>query len=279
MRHLFWLLLLVCAAPDAAQQDPDQLFKQAKILHSADELDQAVRILQRLVSAAPGYADAWQELGLIAVKHDRFDEAGPYFERALAIQPADPFLQKWSGIVALYRGDLEGSLRLFRRMAEEQTDEVELADAYFFMGMVYSLHRDADQALELFQRSSSFRAYPSTRYRLAKVYHDLGRYDLAEKEYRAVLAEFPDKVAARNDLGWLYYVQGRTQDAVREWQEVLRRDPANRKAQNSLSKTYNTLGVNYWKQGQVGKAREMWNTARHYDRNNKATQWFLRNVR
>jgi tetratricopeptide (TPR) repeat protein len=283
-----WVFLFLAAA-QIAQADLDSLLIAAKIHMSAGELSQADRLFQQVLQQNSQNSYAWQQRGLISINQDQCGQAEYYFTRALDLVPGDPFLIKWTGIAVLCQKapkdtlaifkNLEAALAIFKNLAQQASSEVDQADAYYFMGAIYSLRRDTDQALDLFRRASAFKAYPETHLRLARAYHELEQYALAESEYKKVLTKKPEHVGARNDLGWLYYAQNRPAEAVAQWRRVLEHDQKNREARNSLGKAYNDRAIHTWRQGQKQEARRLWQAALSFDTNNKATRWFLEHYR
>src|SRR5207253_10933780 len=95
----------------------------------------------------------------------------------------------------------------------------------------------------LFRSSETVRAHFSS----AKEAQQRRDYAVAEREYRAILAEVPNFAEVHMNLGLLYQLQDRTPEAVTEFRRALKIKPA-------LAGANFFLGVNYCKNGDGAKA-------------------------
>lgn len=67
--------------------DADMLFQYGLVLAKSDYLKEAETVLHRVVKQEEKHADAWYNLGIIAVQNDQFEMAIHYFEQVLEHQP------------------------------------------------------------------------------------------------------------------------------------------------------------------------------------------------
>jgi CheY-like chemotaxis protein/cytochrome c-type biogenesis protein CcmH/NrfG len=89
----------------------------ARAQADAGQIMTARRTLDTLVSAEPGYADAWDVMGRVQIEQGQFDEALETFRKAAAITPGSiPRLQK-QGMLAYYQGHSAEADRLLDRAA------------------------------------------------------------------------------------------------------------------------------------------------------------------
>jgi len=71
-----------------------------------------------------------------------------------------------------------------------------------------------------------------------------GRYEDAERELRTILAESPNHLRARHELGLVLGFTGMFDESLEELQRVAQLDPKYIKGRNSLGLTYCMLGYN-----------------------------------
>jgi len=86
------------------------------------------------------------------------------------------------------------------------------------------------------------------QFELAVRYHNLGDYNAALKQYRAVLAADRFNVEARNNLGLLYHRRGLTKEAIEEFRQAIAINADYVKARSNLA-------VVLMEAGQLAEAR------------------------
>jgi len=150
------------------------------------------------------------------------------------------------------------------------------ADAFYFIGTLYSFRREDEAARRSFEQARSLDPKDAeTRFRLAKAYQRLDDWGVAEQEFLQAIALNPRHVAAMNALGWLYYNQNKISQAEQWWSRVLQISPNDLEARDSLAKSCNDKADIYLKSRQLSKAKKLWKQALKYDHKNKASQYFL----
>jgi adenylate cyclase len=88
-----------------------------------DDRDRADRASAAAMALAPNLADAHVARGFALSQHGRYDEAQTHFESALRINPN--LFEAWYyyGRMSFARGDIEASVRLFRRAADVRQED------------------------------------------------------------------------------------------------------------------------------------------------------------
>ena len=72
----------------------------------AANYDKAIKLLNKVVAAKPGNADAWNYIGFSHRKLKRFDQAMSAYRKALAIDPDHRGANEYLGELYLQTGDL-----------------------------------------------------------------------------------------------------------------------------------------------------------------------------
>jgi tetratricopeptide (TPR) repeat protein len=121
-----------------------------------------------LIEEQPTDAELFQLLGRLYVKEHRFQEARAAYERALALDPNDPFTHLYLGNWFWIAGRRGEALERFEHAATLLPDEA----------VVYWTQED--------------------------IYKALGRYDLAESAFKKAVRVDPHDVTARRKLSEWY---------------------------------------------------------------------------
>jgi rhomboid protease GluP len=155
---------------------------QAALDH--DDLNAAIPHLEKYVAARPGDIRGHALLGWALYETKRYDDAVQEFERALAINPDDPYV------------------------------EVNLAK-------IYAYQKKTDKALELFKKSMP-RSEPDavTFYWYASALKDAGRLPEAESNIRKAIQLDPKDLDAHRLLAEILALEGKNDDAEAEVERV-----------------------------------------------------------
>jgi Flp pilus assembly protein TadD len=129
-----------------------------------------------LIEQRPTDAELFQLLGQLLLKERRMDEARAAYERALALDPGDPFTHLYLGNWFWFNGQRGEALKRFEHAAELLPDEA----------VVYWCQGD--------------------------VYRAMGRLELAEAAYKKACRVDPEDEQARRKLfGWYEFRYGEKQ--------------------------------------------------------------------
>lgn len=103
--------------------DPDLLYEQAMMAEKLNRLDDAERLLRKVIELKPDNAHAFNALGYsLADRGVRLPEARQLIQRALELSPGDPFITDSLGWVEYRMGNLDEALRLLRRAYAARPD-------------------------------------------------------------------------------------------------------------------------------------------------------------
>jgi tetratricopeptide (TPR) repeat protein len=166
-----------------------ELFDRARACQRAGDLRQAAELLRQVVQAEPYHAEAWQQLGSVALALADAAGAAEAFEKALRLRPGsvDLHLALGQALAALgLKAEAAGHFQEVLRLDPRQ------ADAWAQLGWLLA---------------------------------EAGRLDEAISHLRQALALKPELVAARHNLGIALAQQGHLQEAARCLEEALRLRP------------------------------------------------------
>ncbi len=212
----------------------------------AGNLEAAEAEFEEAILAAPGYGDAYCNLGVVRQRSGDYPGAVEAYRKALAFKPG-----------ARAHKNLADALAALGRNEEARSEylaALELDPAFGDIREDYAafLARTGrgDEALGEYRRAVELDpASPLPRLRLAAALARNGDLEEAAAQYRRVLEDDPSRIGVRNDLGAVLGRMGRYDQAAAEYGRILAADPGNPGAH------YN-LGLILGARGEGAAARE-----------------------
>ena len=211
------LPLLRAPSPQALAEG---LLLRATALFADDREQEAITLLERAIAVAPGWADAYEALGVILGRHRRFEEAIAVMRRLLDVDPGSVMAH---ANMSVYHKELG---RIEEAEAEARAAAVQAAE-----------RRRREQGRAELEREQ--------RQREAA---DRGR---REDLFRQVLAIDPEDALANLGLGQLRLEAGAHREAVALLERGLAADP-------DRSAGYLALGQAWEALGEAERAREVY---------------------
>jgi tetratricopeptide (TPR) repeat protein len=212
------------------------------------ELNAARTTLEKLTQnqgAVP--ASLLNELARVAYKEKDLDSALGYLAHARELDPENPGIQFFFGMVCLEKGYLAEAYLSLRRAAEMNPE-----NAYYnyAAGAVMMSRRDVREGYPYLKKYCQLKpGDPRGHLALGAAYFYGNDPDLALKEIKGV-ADSPETAAAAHYfLGRLANQQGRFSEAVRDLQEAIRVDPV-------FAEAYAELGFSLVKMKQDAEAEK-----------------------
>ena len=168
----------------------------------------ALRELKKAESFDPDDHITQYDIGLVYYYRERYDQAIPYFERAIQLRP-------------------------------------DFAPAINSLGNAYSAKGNWDKAIEAYQKIIDDVFYGTPHFALSNMalaYYQKGDYVRAEKNFLEALKMSPDFVNALAGLATTYSAQGRYEEAVQKLERAVRKEPKLPQLHFELGKAYRSLG-------------------------------------
>ena len=239
-----WALsALACAS--RPRRDPDQsqvLYELGAKYYANRRVEAAIEELQKALKADPENADAYNMLGIIALKQgadyltqletaaclrgrdaevvredalQKFHEAEAHFKKAVELRKE--FSHAWNNlsVASFHLEDWDGSIAAARNALKDPTyAEPQMARAN--LGWAYYYKKDLLNAWkELHEAVSQASGFCVGQYRLAKVYVDRGEIDSAAEEVDAVIANEKCPIQEAYLLGGLIHERRKERDRAR----------------------------------------------------------------
>jgi len=173
--------------PKNAQQEVQRSFEAL----SKNDVEAARKHLLRAIDLAPHYAEAWNQLGVIAYQTRDFVAAEQHFRRSLEEDPGAYFaLVNLGGALLAVDKDaesLEINQRAVKRAPEDALAHSQLGKSYFALGDFEKAETHLRQA-----KSLDPRHFSSPQLALADVYFLQGRLEERIRELEEYLKYHPD---------------------------------------------------------------------------------------
>lgn len=223
----------------ALRDDPasaEALYGIGSVCLNQQRNTEAAESFARAVKLRGSYPDtlpnSWNNLGILATREGRMDEAIGYFQEALRLSP--------DSMIAL--DNLGSAYRQTRRWSEAQeTYERALrtkptdAEANYGLGMVYAQNGDTARAEDYLQRALKLRpAYPEALNNLGILYLRTHRRDEAVASFEECIRVAPAFDQSYLNLARVHVIEGNPDKARAVLLELLKQHPDHVQAQKAL---------------------------------------------
>jgi tetratricopeptide (TPR) repeat protein len=231
----------------AAKQDSEhihEMYLLARKLYEKESFAEAEKLLEKLATEAPFFADVYNKLGVIYHQRGAFGRAAKVFEKALELNPK--YTEAALNLAVTYNnlGRYEKANQAFQSAARFTQSGTGALDP-FIRGKLANQHAD-----------------------LGDIYFDLGLHGEAIEEYRKAVALGPKFADLRTKLAVALREKGDFESALQEFQEAL-------KVNSKYVPAYLHLGVTYYMRGLTDRAVRVWKTALKASPNDKSVQVYL----
>jgi tetratricopeptide (TPR) repeat protein len=190
--------------------------------------DEAIARMRALSQQRPNDGDAWTALGDLLRNNDKFADAVPAYDRAIALLPNTDTrlvsLHYARGIAYQQSGNWDAAEADFQRALALNPNR---ADVLNYLGYSWvERGKNLDEAVKMLEKARSLR--PNDGYIADSVgwaYYKLGRYQEAAEILEEAVQLAPGASEINDHLGDAYWRIGRKLDARFEWRHALRLNP------------------------------------------------------
>ena len=203
-------------------------------------LEQSEAFFQQALLEDPSSAEAFYGLGSVYLQPQESAEARRSFERAVQLQPNYPgtLPKSWNnlGILAARAGRTDEAISNFRQALKLDPD---YTIALNNLGNAHRQEKQWEEAKSAFQHSLEMNAAdPEANYGMGMVFAQLDQTQQAYEYLQKALAARPVYPEALNNLGILYLRTKRRNEAEHSFQESIRVAPSFDQAYLNLSRLY-----------------------------------------
>lgn len=248
------LSTLSCLAQTPVPASVTEKFERAFIAMRQGNLDQAGDGFAAVVKQAPGFAEAYLNLGLVREEQGNHQDAIANLQKALLLKPRLRGANLFLGIAEYRTSQLDSSLAALRK---ETAINPKDANAWMWLGIVALEKEEGDEAVRALDQAAKlspenvdilyhrgrahlyvsqdsyarmFKADPKSwrvRQILAEADADAERHMDAIAEYQAAIQLAPREPRLHEELGTEYRNAGKMQEAEEAFRKELEIDPEN----------------------------------------------------
>jgi tetratricopeptide (TPR) repeat protein len=227
------------------EKEFERIYQSARTLFDEGKLDEAERLYQKLLEQNPrGFADVYNNLGLIYSEKGLLERAAQFFEKALELNPK--YTEASLNLVITYNEmkRFDDAERVFTNAAEIVKTEAPSVDP-FIQGKLANEHG-----------------------KLGDAYYELGRYPEALEEYHKALRLRPDLVDILTKIGITLRDQGIFNEAIQYFERAKAINP-------SFSPAFIHLGLTYYYRREIKQATQEWKAVQKMDPSHRGVQAYL----
>jgi tetratricopeptide (TPR) repeat protein len=217
-----------------------EIYKEGSEAFRANDYKAALECFGKMLDKGLEFADVYNMLGVISYTQDDFDSAVKHLNKALELNPNYTEARLNLSVVLNDTGAYPDAARAFdaardaSHISEGKVDpyvkgrlanlHAELGDLYHGMGLYDDAMKEYQVALKLRDE------FPDVRTKLGVLYRDMGLHDVAIEEFNKVRQTHAHYTEATIQLGISYYGMGEKEMAKELWKGVLDEFPGDAKA-------------------------------------------------
>jgi len=254
-RIIFLLILSIGSFYISASGEEDETIHKAVQLFKEFHFAEAKSVFQSFLKKDPNNSEAAFYLGRIYLVEDSLAKSVKYLKEAVVLDGNNSENHHWLGIAYGQKAQKAGLLKkagLAKKMKKEIERALELdpdnVDAHFSLMQYYlyapgfmggSMEKAREQAEEIKKRASQqgHRAF-------VLIYEKEKKYDLAEKEYLAMIDADPKNLDLRYEIGYGYQRTEQYDKAFRIFETILKMNPEEMNAYYQIGRTAAFSGSN-----------------------------------
>jgi|YelNatPaOPRAMG01_1025707.scaffolds.fasta_scaffold57697_2 tetratricopeptide (TPR) repeat protein len=223
----------------AAQGAPNLvpiLLLLARIANAQKDYKGALGYLAHARDLAPDDARVHFFFGLVCVEANLGEEAYRSLQRAVELDPQNPYYNFALGAVILVRDDPHPAITYFRKYRLARPKDPR---GTFALGVAYFYSHDLGSAQKYFEEVARYQqTAAAAHYFLGRIANLEGKLDQAEFQLTRSLREDPDSAEALTELGIVRMKQEQYGAAEGAFEAALREDPSNYRANLNLMMLY-----------------------------------------
>ena len=213
---------------------------RAREMGMAGKPDEAIAIIQKIISSDPDIVDAYFSIGNICFQNQRFKEALGFFKQVLGRKPDDSF----AAINVILSHEAMGEFDEAERFALDYVAKgFEEPQIYFMLGNMNFLRKQYDKSVTYLEKALSLNAESAASHNLlAAIAIVRGDLRLAEEHLQQAQKLNPDLSNIAYNRAQIAETRGDLKDAEAEYLRELEKSPKHFKAMYNLARVYRKLG-------------------------------------
>ena len=253
----------------AKDQTPEEIYQEIMSTSDGSDSQKTIEALERLSAAAPEFAPAHNDLGVLYFQTGEKEKSLSHYEQAARLEPANiTFKKNLADFYYIEQGRVEDALQIYVDLLAINPQDIETLqvcghicialykfdDARVFYNRVLELEPWNADARELLDKIDNQGQPTPDADTPDEVYQQI-QSEMDGMDPQAVIealeklaSSAPEFAPAHNDLGVLYYQTGDKQKALDHYEQAARLEPGNITFKKNLADFY------YVEQGRVEDA-------------------------
>lgn len=222
----------------------ESFYFSAVSVFNSNRINEAIKILLKIIRIFPEYPDSYSLLGLCFHKTGKLFDAEKCLKKAISLYPAKAEYYINLGFVQQDSGNNDSAFKSFKKAIDLEPD-----NPYFYNGMgifLQSCGKFSD-AIENFNTAILKSNVPDFYFNLAKVYEITNNFELAEKNYEEAVRLNPDNPKYYSSLGKVFNKKEDYESAVFNFGRAIELEPLN-------FQHYNHMGIAFINSNNFEKA-------------------------
>jgi Tfp pilus assembly protein PilF len=223
--------------------------------------EKALELSLKVAEEMPSYSEYQATVGDCYFDMGKMPEAIKYFNKAIAINPRDPYNYYSRAVAHTQDGQYEKAIDDYRTGSKYDGERNPIIDEivrtvygsyllptegerYLRMGKLYIKLKDYDAAVkELSTAIAKQPRYDDAYLARADAYKYLKNLDAAQSDYDSILKFNPEDEGTYKERGELYMLRGKYELAIADFTKVIKLDPKESwRAYESRAKAYDKMG-------------------------------------
>ncbi len=216
------------------------LLRIAQEHFQAGRLADAELTYRQAIAVEPRCADAWHNLGILALQNGRIDEAAQCAGRVVELAPQNAQAHYTLGFALGQQGNSEAAIASYGTAIQLKPD---FAEAHNNLGDALEELNRNEEALASYRRALQIKPQSAViHYNCAGTLFTLGRFDEAIAGYRQALAIQSNFPEALSNLGNVFNKLGNLDEAATCYSRAIELAPHHADAHNNLGNAFKELG-------------------------------------
>jgi tetratricopeptide (TPR) repeat protein len=197
-------------------------------LRAQKRYEEAAQKYREAVEVDPGYANAYNGLGLTFAEQEQYDEAIKQYRRADELWAKANSADRKFALVSW--GNVLGGRKLYEEAIQKYREAIEVDPEYDAahngLGLAFAAQEHYDEAIEQYRRADALlaKASPAERKFVQVFWGDALQaqklYEEAAQKYREAIQVDPEDAVAYNRLGLAFAAQEHYDDAIEQYRQA-----------------------------------------------------------
>jgi Tfp pilus assembly protein PilF len=165
--------------------------------------DEAIVHLNKSISLKKDFSEAYNALGYIYLKQERWDDAISMFKKALSniFYPTPEMVYINMGWAYYKKKDYVEAIDRYKKAMELRAD---IPSPYFYLGLLYKEMNNYKKAIIQFRKALEIAPkFPDPHLQIGKIYMDLRDHDRAKEAFKTVVRLAPESPIGKEATKWL----------------------------------------------------------------------------